>query len=54
MKKLLEQLKTWTQDDGESLQELATAIEQLTHCAFPPPLHEDHILGDQGRYSAMA
>jgi hypothetical protein len=32
-------LKTWPQDSGESLQKFTTAIEQLTHCAFPA-LHE--------------
>jgi hypothetical protein len=29
------QLKTWTQDNGEPLQEVATAIEQMTHHAIP-------------------
>jgi hypothetical protein len=36
------QLKTQTQDEGQPLQEFATTIEQLTHCAFPA-LQEDHI-----------
>jgi hypothetical protein len=44
------QLKTWIQDDGESLQEFAIAIEQLMHCAFPV-LHEDYIHTGQGRAS---
>jgi hypothetical protein len=26
------QLRTWTQDNGEPLQEIATNIEQVTHC----------------------
>jgi hypothetical protein len=29
------QLKTRTQDDGESLQEVVTLIEPLIHCAIP-------------------
>jgi hypothetical protein len=37
------QLKTWTKDNGESLQESASTIEQLTHHAFPA-VHEDHVL----------
>jgi hypothetical protein len=49
MKKLLGQLKTWTQDNGESLQEFATDNEQLTHCAFPPPLRKDHICRGPGK-----
>jgi hypothetical protein len=28
-------LKTWTQNDGESSQEFATAIEQLAYHAYP-------------------
>jgi hypothetical protein len=31
-----------TQNDGEPLQEVPTAIEQTTHHAFPA-LHEDHV-----------
>jgi hypothetical protein len=38
----LSQLNSRTQGVGESLQELATAVEQLAHCANPPIL-EDHI-----------
>lgn len=41
-------LKAWPQDSGQSLQEFATAIEQLTHCAFPA-LHEDHFHRGPGR-----
>jgi hypothetical protein len=36
------QLKTRTQRAGESLQDFATAIEQLAHRAYPT-LPEDHI-----------
>jgi hypothetical protein len=35
-------MKTWTQGSGESLQEVATSIKQMTHLAFPA-VHEDHI-----------
>jgi hypothetical protein len=35
-------MKTWTQGNSESLQEVATAIKQMTHHAFPA-LHEDHV-----------
>jgi hypothetical protein len=36
------QLKTWTQGNGEHLQEFATTIEQFTLFVFPA-LHEDHF-----------
>jgi hypothetical protein len=42
------QQKTGTQDDGEFLQGFATAIEQLTHCAFPA-LHEHRIRSGPGK-----
>jgi hypothetical protein len=35
-------LRTRTQEDGEPLQEFATATEQSIHCAFAA-LHEGHI-----------
>jgi hypothetical protein len=41
-------LKTRTQDDGESLQECATAIEQATHCAFPA-WYDNHISRGPGK-----
>jgi hypothetical protein len=41
------QLKTRTQIVGESLQEFATAIKQLTHCAFLA-LHEHHVSMGRG------
>jgi hypothetical protein len=41
-------LKTQTQDNGESLQEFATTIEQLTHHAFFTP-REDHIRRGPGK-----
>jgi hypothetical protein len=42
------QLKTQTQKPGESLQESATAIEQLAHRAYPA-LPEDHVRKEAGR-----
>jgi hypothetical protein len=42
------QLKTWTQKAIESLQEFATAIEQLAHHAYPA-LPEDHVRKEAGR-----
>jgi hypothetical protein len=42
------QLKTWTQDNGEPMQEFGTAIEQLTSFAFPT-LHEDHVCRRPGK-----
>jgi hypothetical protein len=42
------QLKTWTQDIGEFLQEFATTIEQVSHHAFLAS-HEDHIHKGQGQ-----
>jgi hypothetical protein len=42
------QVKTRTQDSGESLQEFSTAIEQLTHHAFPA-LHKDHVCRGTGK-----
>jgi hypothetical protein len=42
------QLKTQTQITGGSLQEFSTAIEELTHCAFPA-LHEDHVHRGTGK-----
>jgi hypothetical protein len=42
------QLKTRTQRTGESLQESATAIEQLTHRAYPT-LPEKHIRREAGK-----
>jgi hypothetical protein len=41
-------LRTRTQLIGEPLWEFATAIEQLTHHAFPA-LHEDHIYRGAGK-----
>lgn len=41
------QLKTWTQDDGEPLQQFATAIERMFHHAFPA------FTGDQAKHSTM-
>jgi hypothetical protein len=42
------QLKTRTQKAGESLQEFATAIEQLAHRAYPA-LPEDHVRKEAGK-----
>jgi hypothetical protein len=42
------QAKTQTQDDGDSLQELATAIEQLAYRTFPA-LHEGYIHKGAGK-----
>jgi hypothetical protein len=42
------QLKSRTQGVGESLQEFATAIEQLAHCAYPA-LPENHIRREAGK-----
>jgi hypothetical protein len=42
------QLKMRTQKAGESLQEFATTIEQLAHCAYPA-LPEDHVRKEAGR-----
>jgi hypothetical protein len=42
------QLKTRTQIAGESLQDFATAIEQLAHRAYPTP-PEDHIRREVGK-----
>jgi hypothetical protein len=42
------QQKTWTQKVEESLQDFATATEQLAHCAYPT-LHEDHIRKEAGK-----
>jgi hypothetical protein len=42
------QLKTLTQKAGESLQEFATAIEQLAHRAYFA-LPEDHVRKEAGR-----
>jgi hypothetical protein len=42
------QLTTRTQKTGESLQDFATAIEQLAHRAYPT-LPEDHIRSEAGR-----
>jgi hypothetical protein len=42
------QLKTRTQKAGESLQDFATAFEQLTHRAYPT-LPEDHIRREAGK-----
>jgi hypothetical protein len=42
------QPRTRTQDNGESLQEFDSAIEQLTRCAFPA-LHEDHVHRGPGK-----
>jgi hypothetical protein len=36
------QLETWTQIIGGSLQEFATTVKELTHHAFPA-LHMDHV-----------
>jgi hypothetical protein len=41
-------LKTRTQGVGESLQEFATAVEQLAHHAYPA-LPEDHIRREAGK-----
>jgi hypothetical protein len=41
-------LKTRTQDNGESLQEVATAIRHLTHHAFPA-CHETHVHEGSGK-----
>jgi hypothetical protein len=41
-------MKTWTQGNSESLQEISIAIEQMTHHAFPP-LHEDRIHRETGK-----
>jgi hypothetical protein len=46
------QLKVRTQDDGESLQKFATAIEQLTNCASH--YTRTMLIGDQARNSATA
>lgn len=45
-----DQLKTRTQDDGGSLQDVSTAIEQLAHRAFLV-LHEGHV-GREAKHSA--
>jgi hypothetical protein len=42
------QLKTRTQDNGESLQQFATATEQFIHCAFPALL-EDQVRRGPGK-----
>jgi hypothetical protein len=42
------QLKTRTLGVGESLQEFATAVEQLAHCTYPA-LPEDHIRREAGK-----
>jgi hypothetical protein len=42
------QLKTRTKKAGESLQDFATAIDQLTHRAYPT-LSEDHIRREAGK-----
>jgi hypothetical protein len=42
------QLKTRTQRAGESLQDFATAVKQLAHCAYPTLL-EDHIRREAGK-----
>jgi hypothetical protein len=42
------QLKTRTQGVGESLQEFATAIKQLTHCAYLA-LPKYHIRREEGK-----
>jgi hypothetical protein len=42
------QLTSRTQKAGESLQDFATAIEQLAHRAYPT-LPEDHIRREAGR-----
>jgi hypothetical protein len=42
------QMKTWSQGNSESLQEISTAGEQMTHHAFPA-LHEDHIHRGTGK-----
>jgi hypothetical protein len=42
------QLKTWTPDSGEHLQEFATAIKQLTHCPYPA-VHENHMRRGLGK-----
>jgi hypothetical protein len=42
------QLKTRTQKAGESLQDFATAVEQLAHRAYPT-LPEDHIRREAGK-----
>jgi hypothetical protein len=42
------QLKARTQKVGDSLQDFATAVEQLVHRAYPT-LFEDHIGWEAGR-----
>jgi hypothetical protein len=42
------QLTSRTQKAGESLQDFATAIEQLAHRAYPT-LPEDHVRREAGR-----
>jgi hypothetical protein len=42
------QLTSRTQKAGESLQDFATAIEQLSHRAYPT-LPEDHVRREAGR-----
>jgi hypothetical protein len=42
------QLTTRTQKARESLQDFATAIEQLAHCAYPT-LPEEHIRREAGK-----
>jgi hypothetical protein len=41
-------LKTRIEYNGEPMQEFATAIKQLTHCAFPS-LHKDHVCRGSGK-----
>jgi hypothetical protein len=41
-------MKTWTQGNSESLQDISTAIKQMTHHAFPA-LHESDIHRGTGK-----
>jgi hypothetical protein len=47
------QLTTRTQEAGESLQDLATAIEQLAHRTYPT-LPEEHVWREAGRAYGVA